>query len=208
MNTVGRLFFSNLTIKMVSVFLALLVYAHVALDRDYELTRKVPLKLVSLADTLSLMSAVPAEAQVSFRGKGREIYLAILRGARAEIDLADAEPGWRRHLMSARDVKLPVGSTIVATEVISPETLAVQIDRLGSRRLPVRVMGAVGVLPEAKSTPDSVRLDGPEALVSEAAFVATEPVRPGSSGEAVLTLRPASVYLNVTPRQVRVRISK
>lgn len=208
MKTLVRLFFSNLSIKLVSIFLALLVYAHVATYREQDLSYKVPLRVKNLADTLAIMSPVPAEAQVTFRGRGRDIYLALLRGARMDLDLGTAGPGRRRHLASGRDVNIPVGLDVRVTDVTSPETLEVQIDRHAERKVPVRVMAALGPLPGATATPDSVSVDGPATLVEQTAWVQTETARPGQAGEMVLNLNPGSTYLHVTPRQVRARITK
>ena len=208
MKTLWRLFFSNLSIKLVSVFLAALVYAHVATNREQDLTYKVPLRVKNLADTLSIMSPVPAAAQVTFRGRGRDIYLALLRGARMELDLGTAGPGWRRHLASGRDVSIPAGLEVLVTDVASPETLEVQLDRHAERRVPVRVMAATGVVPGGRALPESVSVDGPAALVNHTEWIQTEIAPAGATGELMLNLKPASTYLHVTPRQVRARIAK
>ena len=201
--------FRNLGIKLIALMLALIIYVHVATDRDQELNFKVPLRLVGLSDTLSLMSPVPKEVLVGFRGKGREIYMALFRGSRAELDLSDAGPGTVRHMFSPRDVKLPVGLNVSVADVVSPETLVVQVDHRIQRRLPVRVIVAAGS-PERRlrTEPDSVSVDGPEAILAPLEWVPTEPFPAGGDAdhkERLAAVRPASPYLSVSPRQVRVR---
>ena len=203
--------FGNMGIKLVSAFLALVVYVHVATDREQELNFQVPMRVANLADSLVVMSRVPAEARVSFRGKGREIYMALLRGVRVECDLSQARPGLLRHMLSARDVKLPVGLSVTATDVTQPETLSLQLDRRSLRRVPVRVrLDAPDTPLRAAAEPASVSVDGPAAAVDALESISTEPVaragiKPGE--DTWLTLRPTSTYLNVNPRQVRVRFA-
>jgi hypothetical protein len=202
--------FGNLGIKITSLLLAAVVFAHVATDRDQELNFRVPLRLVNLSDSLVAMGGVPDAALVSFRGKGREIYLSLLRGTWVQCDLAQAGPGSVRHLLSPRDVKLPVGVGVTVSRVAEPETLALQLDRRQRLRLPVRVvMGEAlpGVV--ARSDPESVNVDGPASLLARMSYVPTEPFRPhrGVAGaEGTAAVRAGSNYLVVSPPQVRVKL--
>ena len=209
MRTFFRAVFGNLAIKLVSLFLALIVYVHVATDREQELNFTVPLRVVSLPDSLAVLSSIPQQARVSFRGKGREIYMALLRGTSVECDLSKAGPGLLRHLLSPRDVKLPVGVTVNVADVTAPETLSLQLDRRLLRRVPVQVVvSPPDTALSASAEPESVNVDGPASLVEGLDLLPTEAVaratvKPGA--DMVLTLKPGSTYLNVTPRQVRAR---
>jgi hypothetical protein len=204
--------FGNLGIKLTSLLLAALVFAHVATDREQELTFRVPLRLVNLSDTLVAMGGVPDEAVVSFRGKGREIYLALLRGTWVQCDLAAVGPGQLRHMLSPRDVKLPVGLSVSASRVAEPETLALQMDRRQRLRLPVRVvMGSALAALAGRAEPESVNVDGPASILARMAWVATEPFTPKREivgAEGTVALRPGSAYLFVSPPQVRVKLIK
>jgi hypothetical protein len=210
MSALLKWLFGNLGIKFTSLLLAALVFAHVATDRDQELNFRVPLRLVNLSDSLVAMGRVPEEALVSFRGKGREIYLSLLRGTWVQCDLGQAGPGSVRHLLSPRDVKLPVGVTVGISRVAEPETLALQLDRRQRLRLPVRVvMGSANPALSGRADPESVNVDGPASVLARMSWVPTEPFRPRREAagiEATLALRPGSPYLVVSPPQVRAKL--
>ena len=202
--------FGNLGIKLTSLLLAVLVFAHVATDREQELNFRVPLRLVNLSDSLVAMGSVPQEALVSFRGKGRDVYLSLLRGTWVQCDLAEAGPGSLRHLVSPRDVKLPPGINVVVSRVAEPETLALELDRRQRERLPVRVvLGVPNTTLVGRAAPESVDVDGPASLLSRMAWVPTEPFTPrnaAAGAEGTVALRPGSPYLLVSPPQVRVKL--
>ncbi|MBI5836038.1 MAG: hypothetical protein HZB25_02225 [Candidatus Eisenbacteria bacterium] len=205
-----RWLFGNLGIKMMSLLLAMLVFLHVATDREQELKFRVPLRLVNLSDSLVAMGRVPGDALVSFRGRGRDIYLALLRGTWVQVDLAEAGPGSVRHLLSPRDVQLPPGITVSAAQVAEPETLALQMDRRQRARLPVRVVTeSRNPALACRAEPESVNVDGPASLLARMSWVPTEPFHPrreAAGSEGTVALRPGSPYLNVSPPQVRAKV--
>ncbi|HVP38044.1 MAG TPA: hypothetical protein VMS93_02555 [Candidatus Saccharimonadales bacterium] len=201
--------FSNWGVKLMALVLAVLVFAHVATDREQDLNFRVPLRLVNLSDTVIALGRVPEDAMVSFRGKGRDIYLSLLRGTWVQCDLAQVGPGTLRHLLSPRDVKLPVGLNVTASRVAEPETLALQLDRRLHLRLPVRVVAepADSTL-VARAEPESVSVDGPASVLARMAWVpaaAVRPRHPSAGASGVVPLNPGSPYVVVTPPQVRVR---
>ncbi len=204
-----RLLFDDLGIKLVSLLVAVLVYLHVSTDREQALSMRLPLGLRDLSDSLMVTSVQPGHARVRLEGRGRDIYVAVLQGARVEYSLKDAGPGKLHHVLTPHDVQIPGGLGVRASEVLEPETLEVHLERRSHRRLPVRVVASAGgAALDVRATPDSVDVEGPQSLMRAMEAVETAPVAHGAGGpgkEIRVDLRSPSNLVHLNPGQVRVR---
>jgi YbbR domain-containing protein len=168
--------FDNLALKLASLLLALLLYAHVVTDQEREAVVQIPIAAVGLADTLTSVGELPPRVAVKVRGKWKDLIRLNLTRPFLSIDLAGAKPGTFRTSITAADISsraIPPELTrqITVTEVLDPRSVDLAIEPKATKSLPVRarVVGtpAAGyVLDRAPDVePDSVRVIGPAKLV-------------------------------------------
>jgi YbbR domain-containing protein len=175
---IRALLFDNLGLKLASLLLALLVYAHVATDQLRESVVQIPIAAVGLADTLTSSGTMPSRVSVKVRGKWKDLIRLGLTRPFLAIDLADAKPGRFLRSISAEDISgraIPpeLARLVSVTEVLEPRSVDLVIEPKATRSLPVRarVVGtpAPGYVfdhaPEVE--PDSVRVMGPAKVVQE-----------------------------------------
>lgn len=175
---VRDLLFENLGLKVASILLALLLYAHVVTDQEREQVVQIPIAAVGLADTLTSVGELPPRVAVKVRGKWKDLIRLSLTRPFLSIDLATAKPGMFRTSITSEDISRraipPELSRLVSvTEVMDPRSVDLAIEPKATRSLPVRarIVGTPApgyVLDQAPEVePDTVRVMGPARLVQE-----------------------------------------
>jgi len=172
------LVFDNFGLKVASVLLALLLYAHVVTDQEREQVVQIPIAAVGLADTLTSVGKMPPRVAVKVRGKWKDLIRLNLTRPFLSVDFATAKPGEFQTTITSEDISKraipPELSRLVSvTEVLEPRTLDLTIEPKATRSLPVRarIVGtpaegyALDMAPDVE--PDSVRVMGPARLVQE-----------------------------------------
>ncbi len=173
---VRGILFGNLGLKVASVLLALLLYAHVVTEQERESVVQIPIAAVGLADTLTGVGELPPRVAVKVRGKWKDLIRLSLTRPFLSIDLATAKPGMFRTSITADDISRraipPELSRLVSvTEVLEPRSVDLAIEPKATRSLPVRarVVGtpAEGYVldPNPDVEPESVRVIGPARVV-------------------------------------------
>ena len=173
---VRAILFENMGLKVASLLLALLVYAHVVTDQERESVIQIPIAAVGLADTLTSMGELPPRVAVKVRGKWKDLIRLDLTRPFLTIDLARARPGRFLTSITADDISgraIPpeLARQVSVTEVLDPRSVDLTIEPKATRSLPVRarVVGTPApgyVFDRAPIVePDSVRVMGPAKLV-------------------------------------------
>lgn len=194
--------FANLGLKLVSLIIAVLLWAAVARDPIAEITVPVPIEFHNMTDGLEISADVPLQAQVRVRGPVTQLRETGQTEVHAMLDLRDVQVGERTFEFTPDKVRVPQGIEVVQ---VIPSQVRVSFDRRVWRDVPVtpRVVGnfAQGYgLVRATSTPNKVTIVGPEKRVNAIASALTDPVdATGVVNEATFT---SKVY--VPDAQVRV----
>src|SRR5437773_2069443 len=214
----------NLGLKLASLLLALLFYAHVVTDQLRESRLTVGVSLSGLADTLAVVGSPPTKVNVKVRGKWKDLIRLELTNTSLSIDLAGASPGRFQRTISVEDVReraIPaeLSKSLDVTEVVDPRTIDITIEPKLARTMPVapRVVGAAPsgywIDGSAEVEPDSARVEGPASTVARLDTVYTLPVditgeREKIQRQVLLDLGPGS--LTAEPRRflVTIRIAR
>ena len=173
---VRAILFENLGLKLASIVLAFLLYAHVVTDQEREQVIQIPIAAVGLADTLTSVGELPPRVAVKVRGKWKDLIRLSLTRPFLSIDLAAVKPGKFRTSITAEDISrraIPpeLARQISVTEVLDPRSVDLTIEPKVTRSLPVRarIVGTPApgyVLAHAPSVePESVRVIGPAKLL-------------------------------------------
>lgn len=173
---VRAILFENLGLKLASVVLAFLLYAHVVTDQEREQVIQIPIAAVGLADTLTSVGKLPPRVAVKVRGKWKDLIRLGLTRPFLSIDLAAVKPGEFRTSITADDISrraIPpeLARQISVTEVLDPRSVDLTIEPKAMRSLPVRVRIVGTPAPgyvlgrNVEVEPESVRVIGPAKLV-------------------------------------------
>jgi len=179
--------FRNFGLKVASLLLALLFYAHVVTDQQRESQIAVPVLLTGLSDTLAVVGNPPARVGFKVRGKWKDLIRLGLTTRFLSIDLASASPGRFQRAISVEDVReraIPAELTrsLDVTEVVEPRMVDLTIEPKRAKTVPIaaRVVGKPAPEVEMdgppKVEPDTVHVAGPESVVQALDTLYTLPV--------------------------------
>ncbi len=221
---VRAILFENLALKLASLLLAFLVYAHVVTDQERESVVQVPVAAVGLADTLISSGELPTRVAVKVRGKWKDLIRLSLSRPFLTLDLAAAKPGPFRTSITAEDIArraIPpeLSRQVSVTEVLDPRSVDLVIEPKATRVLPVRarIVGnpAAGYALDGEPTvePESVRVMGPGKALQEIDTAYTVAVDITGEREKIqrrvaIGLPPALVNLGTQRCLVTVRLAK
>jgi len=173
-----RTLFHNFGLKVVSLLLAIGLWAVVARDPITEVEIKVPIEFHNLPDNLEIDSASFTEAQIRIRGPERAIHRLQISDVHAEINLANMQPGSRTFDLTGRHVHVPEELEVVQ---IIPGQFHLSFDNRATRVVEIRprVTGnfATGIrVAQVIADPPTVTISGPERRVEAVETAVTDPV--------------------------------
>ncbi len=207
---------NRLGLKISCLVASTLIWVQVAATTDVEQAARLPLRVVGLADGLTIAgSDVPSTVSVRLRGSKLRLltnrffsrYVGEVR-----LNLAERGPG---PAFSYQLADNDVVSELAVVRFQRDERIRLRIDEVVSRRLPVAVMlggelpKGTAFLSEPRADPDSATVNGPSRFVPDAGAVATEPLaldrlQPGRTDNLSLRLRAPHDYVMVAPSQVKI----
>jgi YbbR domain-containing protein len=213
---IREILFGNLGLKLASVFLATLLYAHVVTDQPREQVIQIPVTTTGLPDTLAFRGRPPERVGVRIRGAWKDLIRLGLTSPYLAIDMAKAAPGPFSATISIEDVKeraLPpeLSKVVVVTEVLEPRTVSLTVERKASKRVFVRAR-VTGKPPigyrlqgRPKAIPDSALVEGPASVIDSLESLDTLPVDIAQERERIqrqVEIDPGPVSLRIEPRRV------
>jgi len=195
MNRLRAFLAHNLLIKFISLILSVMLWAYVVAEETQEIQRNVELEIL-VPETMTVVST------------SHDTVVATLRGTRSALDLLEANPvkgfypvgdkvpaGQFVFEVTRRHIRTPNGVKVVG---INPSVLTAVLDKLVTRRLPVKV-DLVGHPAEGFKVaeerihvnPNAALITGPEQVLSKLEYVLTQPLssvgqtRPGATRPGV-----------------------
>lgn len=206
----------NPGLKLLAIALAMLLWFHVATDREYEVDVPFEFAYLNLPDSLTLSEAPLTRIDTRLRGTGKLLLPTLWQSLSWPIDLSGTKkPGVVKFPLAAADVPLSGIEGVKVLDVLGPDELMLVIDRVAQKRVPVvsncafeTDQGHVCVGPEIW-TPDSVDLTGPRSVLARISSVFTRRVRLTDLSTPVdrdIELTPPAEYgVMVSPRKVHLR---
>jgi hypothetical protein len=170
----------NLSLKLTALGLALLLWFHVATDRNYDYAVDLALSPGSLPEGFTLAQPVPDQIRVLLSGTGKELIRLIWNDGRARLLLEPWTTG--AHLVSPERILLRVDADVTIEQVLEPAVFAVQVDTLIEREVNTRFQGEYATAPRVALVrspvvePETVLLKGPKSVVEHLVSVGTMPV--------------------------------
>ena len=172
---------NNLGVKAGAVGVALLLWLHVVTEKTYTYTFPASLKPTHLAESLVIATELPEQLQVKIRGKGKRLLWLLFSDIKITLDLQDAIQSKARFRLKISDVVIPRDLDVTVLEIMEPDYVDVNIERLAAKRIPIwpqlEVTPADGyvVVGSMEVTPDSATLSGPRSFVAHVETLFTTP---------------------------------
>ena len=221
---IREILFGNLGLKLASLVLALLLYAHVVTEQQRESVVQVPLTLTGLPDSLAVTGRPPERVGVKIRGKWKDLIRLGLTSPYLPIDLAHTPEGPFRTTITADQVSekaLPpeLSKLVDVTEVLEPRAVDLIIEEKLSRqvRLVPRVIGSpvagYRIVRPVTVAPESVLVRGAKSVVAPLESLRTLPIDITGEREKIqrqIDVDPGPLRLSVEPRRclVTVRLTR
>lgn len=168
----------NFGLKLLSIFIATLLWLVVAGDTVVERVLRVPVELQDLPSDLEIVNNPPDTVEVRLRGSSGTLSRMAPGDVAAVIDLRAARTGRRLFHLTPGQVKAPYG---LETVQVSPATLTLEFETSGIRLVrvtptidgqPARGYEVVGV----RSEPETIEVAGPASALKQLREAITEPI--------------------------------
>jgi YbbR domain-containing protein len=193
---------TNLSLKAVSLLLAVALWFVIAGEKSSERGLTAPLELQNFPKDLELTGDLLDSVEVRLRASPGIIHRLSPGDVSALIDLQGAGEGERIVHLTPPAIRVPFGVEVVK---IAPSIITLNFERTLQRAVPIRprLLGrpAPGYeVAEVTSDPGEARLAGPKSRVQEIESAFTEPVSvEGAEGNVVDT-----VTIGVEDPQLRI----
>lgn len=128
--------FDNLLYKVVALLVACVLWSTAQGFRSVERSLDVPIRIQNLPPDLVLVDQSVSEVNVRIVGSRAAVRSAAKNLLRYPISLEGAQPGERTFPVIIEPASLPRGARVLAR---SPSTVRLEIERIESKRVTVRV---------------------------------------------------------------------
>lgn len=183
---------ANIGLKILSIFIAAVVWFHVVTEKNYEQVFCIPLTFKNLNESLIFGEDPPESLKIAIRGTGKELLLFRLgRGPTAMYDLTGFERGWKRIEFNETNVNLPPGSKAELKVIIDPKSTVLHLEE--------KVRKVLRVVPNIKGdieydvNPRSIAVAGRSKTLQRLSTIKTEEIE----AESLTTPETLKVKLSI-----------
>jgi YbbR domain-containing protein len=168
----------NIGTKLVSVIIAIVLWAIVLGSRNVEVTKEIPLEIITPADIVP-SNEIPDK--IAFRLSGPKAFLRSILDRKEEpirVNLSGAKPALVTYRFFSDNIRVPIGVKVLS---INPTAILIKLEYLKRKEVPVR-LELKGSPPEgyrivrAEIRPETVRIRGAESRVDSIAELSTTPI--------------------------------
>jgi YbbR domain-containing protein len=183
---------ANIGLKILSIFIAAVVWFHVITEKNYEQVFSIPLTYKNLNESLIFGEDPPESLKIAIRGTGKELLLFRLgRGLTAMYDLTGFERGWKRIEFNETNVNLPPGSKAELKGIIDPKSTVLHLEEKVEKVL--RVVPNIKGNIEYAVNPRSIAVTGRRTTLQRLSTIKTEEIE----AESLTTPETLKVKLSI-----------
>lgn len=170
---------SNLGLKLLSLFLAFVVWFVVSAPRRESVSERAfaaPLSLVGMPRELVITTPVPDTVNVRLRGRSSDLRALSSQNLEVTLDLRWVQPGEAQVTLRPQAINVPPNVEVVS---VDPNKVHFRVEQLRQRAVPIRPF-LVGQPPggfvagDPAVAPDQALVSGPASQVRNVSEVATE----------------------------------
>ncbi|MBI3555215.1 MAG: hypothetical protein HY074_02985 [Deltaproteobacteria bacterium] len=171
-------YMANLSLKIVSVIIAVVLWFVVLGSRNVEVSKDVPVEIITPAD-LVVANEVPDK--VTFRLSGPKAFLRNILNRREDpirVNLSTAKAGLVTYRFFSDNIQIPIGVKVLS---INPTAIIVKLEYVKRKEVPVKLL-TKGEVPAGyritrlELIRPTVKLRGAESRIDQVAEAPTVPV--------------------------------
>ena len=125
--------FENMTLKIVALGLAIIIWFMVVGEQKSEVRITVPVELRNLPTDLEIVKSI-SQVEVTVRGFSSFVKRLTPADIEVYVDLSNVARGINSFVLSADEIRVPVGATVTQ---VSPSQLEVFLDTTTTKPIPV-----------------------------------------------------------------------
>ncbi len=169
---------ANFGTKVVSVVIALVLWVIVLGSRSVEVTKEVPLEVITPAD---IVPANEIPDRIAFRLSGPKAFLRSILDRREEpirVNLTGAKPALVTYRFFSDNIRVPIGVKVLS---INPTAILIKLEYIKRRDVPIH-MELQGTPPpgyrivKAEIKPETLRVRGAESRIDGLTEIPTLPI--------------------------------
>jgi YbbR domain-containing protein len=206
---------SNLGLKLLSLFLAFVVWLVVSAPRRENVSERAfaaPLSLIGIPRELVITTSVPDTVNVRLRGRGSDLRTLSSQNLEVTLDLRWIQPGDAQVTLRPQAINVPPNVEVVS---IDPTKMRFRVEQLRQRAVPIRPF-LVGEPPggfvagDPTVAPDQALVSGPASQVRNVSEVATERIimtgRNGTFTQSVAVVSDTPLVRIIEPLTTQVTV--
>ncbi len=161
----------NLNIIILSILFSIIIWVSITLSNEYYSNLKLPVKVINLTDGYAVGSSLPESISLKLKAKGWKLIGLHLSGDLVYSISAGKDTG----KVNFRLMNALTDNTWITSEVqvmdIYPGSLSIFIDKIASKRLPVKAdielkfKDGFGLSSSLKVVPDSITVYGAKRII-------------------------------------------
>ena len=207
--------FSNLPLKLLSLFLAFTVWFVVSAPRRENVSERafaVPLSLVGMPRDLVITTPVPDTVSVRLRGRVSDLRALSSQNLEVPLDLKTVVAGDITITIRPQSINAP---PTVEVESIDPNKVRFRVERVRQKSVPIRAF-LVGQPPtgytfgDATVAPQNALVSGPASQIRNLSEVATERIimngRTETFTQSVAVVSDSSLIRVIDPLMAQVTV--
>lgn len=171
---------SNVKIKLVVVFIAILVWFFVKTEDNYRYSFQIPLRVTNLGQERIISNEIPQKIKITSWGKGRDLLTLMFRkDIFYNLDVSKQRNSVRA-VLEKDQVKLLHEYDIEILNIVAPETITIRITDLVFKKVcvipkvDIQTFPGYTVVDDIKLIPDSVDVIGPISEIKNISRISTE----------------------------------
>lgn len=169
----------NWSLKIVSLFLATLLWAAVSNEATSEIGLEVPLEYRNIPSRAEITGDITNTVQVRLRGSSNVIKDITAKDVSTTIDLSKMRMGEKIVALSPQNVDAPFGAEVIR---VNPSSVRFTLERTMTKTVsitPTMVGQPADGFEVARVliVPNAVEVEGPESRVNGLSSIATIPIR-------------------------------
>ena len=204
----------NPGLKIVGLILALLLWFHVATNKDYEIDLHYELGYINLPEALILTAGPKEDIAVRLRASGKQLLRLWWTHRLWRLDLSGVGTGEVAMNLRTSDIPLYGIEDVTVLGFAESGRLNLWLDSLEMKTVPVYTHEAFIAAPDFVKigplvlTPDSVQLSGPRALLAGISALALETIDREEWSEEINQVVPVALppayNVQSAPSEVRI----
>ena len=206
---------SNLGLKLLSLFLAFVVWFIVSAPRRENVSERAfaaPLSLIGMPRELVITTPMPDTVNVRLRGRISDLRALSSQNLEVTLDLRWVQPGEAQVTLRPQAINVPPNVEVIT---VDPNRVHFRVEQLRQRAVPIRPF-LVGEPPGGYVTgdptmmPDQALVTGPASQVRNVSEVATERIimtgRTGTFTQSVAVVSDTPLVRVIEPLTTQVTV--